>query len=296
MQKVTPFIWFEDQARAAAEWYVSLFPNSRIASRVTLPGTPSGDTEIVSLSLNGTDFQFMSAGKMADRNSSFSCMVACETVEEVDRLWNALIEGGEAMMPIQEYPFSKRYGWLTDRYGVGWQIMHDGGMRDIRRISPALLFVGDVCGKAEEAMNLYCATLGGAPLDGHISRYPAGAGPDKEGTLNYARFSVAGSEIVAMDSALDHKFSFNEMQSFVVRCDDQAEMDRLYAALSHVPEAEQCGWLKDKFGVSWQLVSYRFEEMMTTGTPEAIARMTQAFLPMKRLDLAAIEKAFRGEA
>lgn len=293
MQKIIPFIWFEDQAREAGDYYVSIFPNSRIISTSVLTGTPSGDTDIVSLSLNGLEFQFMSAGKLADRNPSFSYMVACKTSEEVDRLWFALIKGAEVLMPLDVYPFSKKYGWLKDKFGVSWQIMHDGGM-DVQRITPSLLFVGRVCGRAEEAMNLYCSIFNGEILPGSISRYGENQTPDKAGTLNYARFQMAGQEFVVMDSAQNHKFEFNEMQSFVARSVSQEEMDNVWDKLSYVPSAEQCGWLKDKFGLSWQMTTYSMEEMITTGTPAQIERIVQAFLPMKRLDINKIEQAFNG--
>ena len=98
-----------------------------------------------------------------------------------------------------------------------------------------------------------------------------------------------------MDSARDHGFSFNEAISFMVGCDNQEEIDYYWDRLSAVPEAEQCGWLKDKFGVSWQVVPSVLDQMLTKGTPEQIARVTQAFLPMKKFDLAELEKAYEGE-
>lgn len=294
MQKIIPFIWFENQAREAVDLYVSVFPNSKIISSTVLPDTPSGDAEVISFVLNGTEFQCMNAGALKDRNPSFSYMVTCKTEQEVEMLWNALLEGAETMMSLDTYPFSKKYGWLKDRYGVSWQIMHDGGV-EVQRITPCLLFVGDVCGKAEEAMRMYCDIFGGVLLPDHISRYTADQAPDVEGTLNYARFQINGQEFVFMDSAHNHKFRFNEMQSFAVRCADQTEMDTIWEKLSFVPESEQCGWLQDRFGVSWQMTTYRMEEMMTQGTREQLARVTQAFLPMKKLDLEVIEKAFRGE-
>lgn len=293
MQKIIPFIWFEDQAQDAAAWYVSLFPQSRILSSTTLPGTPSGDTQIVTMSLWGTEFQCMSAGQHSLRNPSFSYMVACSTEAEVEELWGALSVGAEILLPLEEYPFSRRYGWLKDKYGVSWQIMHDGGM-PVQRIAPCLLFVGDVCGRAEAAMTKYCSLFpGSALLPGHLSRYGDDQPPNVAGTLDYARFTLTGLEVVVMDSALDHKFAFNEMQSLVVRCTDQAEMDFLWEKLSHVPAAEQCGWLKDEFGVSWQMSSAKIEEYMNHGTREQIERMVQAFLPMKKLDMAKIEEAYR---
>lgn len=295
MQKIIPFIWFENQAKEVAERYVSIFPNSRIISETVLPGTPSGDAYFVTLSLNGTEFQFSSTGPLADRNPSFSYMVACKSVEEVEKFWNELSSGADILMPLDAYPFSKKYGWLKDKYGVSWQIMHDDGGEVIQTITPCLMFTGVSYGKAEEAMNLYCSLFNGKVLPGHISRYTNDQAPEVEGSIQYARFEIGGQEFVVMESALEHGFHFNEMQSLVVRSEDQKEMDRVWDALSADPQAEQCGWLKDAYGISWQMVTYRMEEMMTTGTKQQLERIVQAFLPMKRLDVAVIEKAFRGD-
>jgi predicted 3-demethylubiquinone-9 3-methyltransferase (glyoxalase superfamily) len=97
-----------------------------------------------------------------------------------------------------------------------------------------------------------------------------------------------------MDSAHKHDFAFNEAVSLLVQCDSQAEIDDYWGKLSAVPEAEQCGWLKDKYGVSWQIAPTAMEEMMSQGTPEQIERVTQAFLPMKKFDLAKLQAAYEG--
>ena len=127
-----------------------------------------------------------------------------------------------------------------------------------------------------------------------MARYPAGMEPDKEGTVMFTDFTLAGQWFAAMDSAHMHEFKFTEGVSLMVNCDTQEEIDYFWEKLSAVPEAEQCGWLKDKYGVSWQVTATRMDEMMRTGTPEQIDRITQAFLPMKKLDLATLEKAFAG--
>ena len=110
----------------------------------------------------------------------------------------------------------------------------------------------------------------------------------------FTDFMLAGQWFAAMDSAREHKFKFNEAISFMVNCDTQEEIDYYWEKLSAVTEAEQCGWLKDKFGLSWQIVPTELGEMMRNGTPEQIARVTQAFLKMKKFDLAELRKAYRG--
>jgi len=297
MQKVIPFIWFETQALEAAEFYIKIFPESKLISNVKLPDTPSGEANSVTLKLWGREIQFISAGKFFERNPSFSYIVACPTIEEVDHYWDKLSKGAEVMMEIGEYPFSKRYGWLKDKFGVSWQIMYD--TRKVQKITPSLLFTQEHCGKAEAAMNHYCEMFKGLGkkaeiLEGHLARWGANQAPDKEGTISYARFHLDGNELVVMDSAHKHAFKFNEMQTLVVRCDDQKEIDYFWKKISFVPEAEQCGWAKDQFGVSWQVVPTVMEEMMVKSTPEQMKRVVQAFLPMKKFDLKKLEEAYKG--
>jgi predicted 3-demethylubiquinone-9 3-methyltransferase (glyoxalase superfamily) len=152
-QKIVPHLWYDKEAREAAEFYVSIFPDSKITNITTLHDTPSGDADIVSFELFGQPFMAISAGPMFKFNESISFMVYCETQEEIDFYWEKL---------------------------------------------------------------------------------------------------------------------------------------------TAVPESEQCGWLKDKYGLSWQITPSRLDEMLASGTDEQVSRVTQAFMPMKKLDLQALEAAFAG--
>jgi predicted 3-demethylubiquinone-9 3-methyltransferase (glyoxalase superfamily) len=153
MQRIVPHLWYDKEAKEAAEFYASVFPGSKITNVTTLHDTPSGDTDIVSFELFGQPFMAISAGPLFKFNESISFMVYCETQEEIDSYWEKL---------------------------------------------------------------------------------------------------------------------------------------------SADPEAEQCGWLKDKYGLSWQIVTKRMDELLESGTEEQVARVTQAFLPMKKLDIAELEKAYVG--
>ena len=97
-----------------------------------------------------------------------------------------------------------------------------------------------------------------------------------------------------MDSAREHDFGFNEAISFIVSCETQEEIDHYWESLSADPEAEQCGWLKDRFGLSWQVVPSAMDEMLGNGTKEQIARVTEAFLQMKKFDIAELQRAYEG--
>ena len=123
MRKITPHLWFATQAREAAEFYVSVFPGSRIGNITTLTDTPSGNCDIVSFELGGQPFKAISAGPLFRINRSVSFHVKCATIDEVNAMWEKLSPGANVLMPLGAYPFSERYGWLEDRFGVSWQVI-----------------------------------------------------------------------------------------------------------------------------------------------------------------------------
>jgi len=292
MQKIVPYLWFDTEAAAAARLYTSLFDSSSIVNSSTMDDTPSGSVETLKILLSGQEFMLMSAGPLFRFTPALSFLVACDTKKEVDRLWQGLREGGSELMPLDAYPFSERYGWLQDRYGLSWQIMHAGGNGYSQKITPTLMFVGNQCGKSEEAIRFYASVFRNAEV-GDLLRYGPGEEPDREGTLKHAAFTLEGQEFAAMDSAYEHGFTFSEAVSFMVRCDSQEEVDFFWSSLSAHPEAEQCGWLKDRYGLSWQIVPTVLDEMMGSGDPSRTARVTAAFLKMKKFDIAELRKAYK---
>jgi predicted 3-demethylubiquinone-9 3-methyltransferase (glyoxalase superfamily) len=294
MSTITPHLWFDREAVEAARLYASIFPDSRVADVSTLRDTPSGDTDVVSFELCGQPFMAISAGPLFEFTPAVSFLVRCAGKTEVDELWATLAESGTALMPLDAYPFSERYGWTKDRYGLSWQVMHVGAEPVGQRIVPTLMFTGDVAGQAETAIGFYTSVFPGS-ASGAVTRYEEGEEPDVAGTVKHAAFTLAGQEFAAMDSARVHDFGFNEAISFMVGCDTQEEIDFYWDRLSAVPEAEQCGWLKDRFGVSWQVTPSTLGELMGRGSEEQRARVTEAFLQMKKFDLAALQRAYDGE-
>jgi predicted 3-demethylubiquinone-9 3-methyltransferase (glyoxalase superfamily) len=293
MQKIRPHLWFDTEAVEAANFYASTFPDSSVTNVTTIYDTPSGETDIVSFELGGLPFMAISAGPLFTFTPAVSFLVSCTTREQVDTLWARLSERGTALMPLGSYPFSERYGWTEDRYGLSWQIMLAGKEQGGQRITPSLMFVGQVCGKAEEAIGLYTSMFPNSKV-GPILRYGKDEEPDEEGTIKHASFVLDGQEFAAMDSAREHDFGFNEAISFIVSCETQDEIDHYWDSLSAVPEAEQCGWLKDRYGLSWQVVPSAMDEMLRSGTKEQIARVTEAFLKMKKFDLEELQRAYEG--
>lgn len=294
MHKISTHLWFDTQAKEAARLYVSAFPGASVKSMGVIPGTPSGNVDIVNISLPGQDFTLISAGPLFRFNPSISFLVSCDSREEAEATWAKLAEGGKTLMEFGTYPFAEAYGWTEDRFGVSWQVMWMAGKPAGQKIVPTLMFVGDLCGKAEEAMGFYTSVFHEGSI-GHVARYGAEHAPDREGTVAHGSFFLEGQEFGAMDSAHKHDFSFNEAVSFVVHCETQADIDEFWRALSAVPEAEQCGWLKDRYGVSWQIVPCEMEDMMAAASPEEMARFTKAFLGMKKFDVARLREAYGGK-
>ena len=266
MQKISPFLWYDNEAGAAAQLYTTVFPGAKIKETLQLRQTPAGTTEIVTVELYGQQLTLMSAGPRFTLNPSVSLLVACRSKDEVEELWQGLSAGGKALMELGAYPFSEKYGWLQDRYGLSWQLMFMGERPVAQRIIPTLMFVGAVCGKAEEAINFYASVFSNAHV-GEIVRYGKDQAPDKEGTIVHASFVLEGQEFAAMDSAYPHAFSFNEAFSFVVSCTTQEEIDYYWEKLSADTNAEQCGWLKDKYGLSWQIFPAMLAEMLHDPDP-----------------------------
>jgi predicted 3-demethylubiquinone-9 3-methyltransferase (glyoxalase superfamily) len=304
MRKIVPHLWYDKEAEEAVALYTSVFENSKVTHTSTLDGPAGETTTVVAFELRGMPFMAISAGPYFKLNPAISLMVnydpkhfggsAEEARSALDRAWALLAPGGTVRMELGEYPFSKHYGWVEDKYGLNWQLILTNPEGEERPpIVPSLLFVGEKCGTAEEAVNFYTSVFKDAKA-GAIARYGAGMEPDKEGTVMFTDFRLYDTWFAAMDSAHEHNFDFNEALSFIVYCEDQAEIDYYWEKLSAAPDSEQCGWLKDKFGVSWQILPKQLHEMLSSDDKEAVARVTKAFLPMKKMNVAELEKAYKG--
>lgn len=291
--KITYCLWFEKDVEEAVNFYTSVFKNSEATDVMHNPlDTPSGKTGTVltmGFDLEGQRFMILNGGTKVKPNPSISFMVHCDTADEVESLWNKLFDGGKALMPLDKYPFSDRYGWIEDKYGVSWQLILPQKEAP-QKVMPSMMFVREVCGRAQEAINYYTSIFPHSQT-GTIARYPAGSEPDKEDTIMYADFMLAGEWFVAMDSAWEHNFNFNENISFIVHCDSQEEIDNYWTKLTNGGREVQCGWLRDKFGIAWQITPDILLELINGKDKERARRVMLAMMKMVKLDIAAIERA-----
>jgi Uncharacterized protein conserved in bacteria len=282
MQKIVPNLWFDHTAEEAAQFYTSVFPDSRIVDIQRYPSEGlldfqkefAGQPVTVEFELGGYRMVGINAGAEFRPNPSVSFFVNFDpSVDEhardhLDELWAALSAEGNVLMALQEYPYSRRYGWVEDKWGVSWQLMLTNPEGDPRPfIIPSIMFGSTVQGRAKEAMEFYLGLFGGQR--GTLAAYPAEAGP-MAGNVMFADFELLGEWLASMDAA-DQDYTFTPGVSLMVYCHGQAELDRWWSQLSAVPEAEQCGWCQDKFGLSWQLVPDNLDELMAG--PDAYAKL-----------------------
>ncbi|MFC6463747.1 VOC family protein [Marinilactibacillus sp. GCM10026970] len=301
-QVIVPSLWFDTEAFEAAEFYTSIFPNSKITNKMTLPDTPSGDADLVSFQLCGYDFTAISGGPYFTANSLISFMVRFKLSEDpkaqkISELWDALKKGGKVETPLETTSFSEKYGVVQDRYGFTWQLIlvdEEEVEEEKPAMIPSILFSGEQFGKAEEAMRLYTSIFKNSQI-GEVSHFPV---EGKAGEVNgvYAEFKIENQWFAVMDDEEEHDYKFNEAISLMVKCEDQNELDDYWDKLSAFPESEQCGWLQDKFGLSWQIIAKDMDKMESeTSSPEQIKRYMEALLKMKKLDIAKLWAAYNNE-
>jgi predicted 3-demethylubiquinone-9 3-methyltransferase (glyoxalase superfamily) len=275
---IYPCLWFNGNAKEAATFYCSVFNNTHITA-----DTPM----VVTFESAGQKFMCLNGGPQFTFNPSISFFVLLETEEELDKAWNKLSEEGSVLMPLGNYDWSRKYGWVQDRFGMNWQLSF-GKMQDVgQQFTPTLMFTGEQQGKAEMAVQFYTSIFDNSSVIG-ILKYGKDD-EDVEGTVKHAQFTLDGTVFMAMDSSMSHDFSFNEAISFVVNCNTQQEIDYYWSKLSEGGSEEQCGWLKDQFGVSWQVVPAILGELMNT--PGKSERVMQAFMKMKKFDIEALQNA-----
>lgn len=288
-QKITPFLWFDDRAEEASKFYVSLFENSKVGTvmRYGEAGPlPKGSVMTVDFLIDGQEFTALNGGPHFSFTPAISLFVNCKSEQEIDRLWNKLSEGGKVLMELDKYPFSEKFGWLEDRFGVSWQLSL--GSRT-QKITPFLMFVGEH-GNAEKAISYYTSLLPNSSII-NIERYGAGEG-QLEGAVKHAKFTLSGQEFMAIDGGPEHAFGFTPAISFLIRCDTQEEVDLLWEKLSDGGEKERCGWLKDKFGLSWQIVPTILLEMLQDEDAAKSERVMNAVLQMDKIDIEGLKHAY----
>jgi predicted 3-demethylubiquinone-9 3-methyltransferase (glyoxalase superfamily) len=278
-EQITPCLWFNDQAKEAASLYCSVFADAKITAQSPI---------VTQLAVSGHSITLLDGGPMYKPNPSISLFYICEEEQELERIWGAFSKEGTVLMPLDKYPWSEKYGWVSDKYGISWQLAL-GKISEVgQKITPCLLFTGAQYGRAEEAIAHYSSIFKNPKTDG-ILRYGAGELPDEEGKVKHAQIVLDDQKFMLMDSAAPHPFTFTEGVSLTINCETQEEIDYYWERLTESGEESRCGWLKDKFGVSWQIIPAILGKIMSD--PAKAGKAAQAFMAMRKLNIEQIVQA-----
>lgn len=279
-----PCLWYDGDAKKSAEFYAETFGGKIITN----------SPMVMMLEIFGQKMMLLNGGPMFQKNASISFMILCETEAEVEQYWSKLSENGIVLMELGEYPWSKKYGWVRDRFGVTWQV-YLGAKNGEQKIIPTLMFIHQNNGKAMEAMQLYTKIFPNSKIES-VLKYGEGVGNETHEipeNVQHAHFILNNYSFFCMDNSYDHQFDFSEGISIVVMTENQEETDHLWNSLTEKGGQEsQCGWLKDKFGVSWQITPKRLIELMNNfSEPEKSQKVFDAMLKMKKIVIADLEAA-----
>ncbi|MDQ8748676.1 VOC family protein [Elizabethkingia miricola] len=278
---IFPCLWCNGDAKESAEFYCQVF-----GGKITV------DTPVViNIELFGQKLMLLNAGPQFEKNPSISFLINCASEEDVQHYWDLLSEGGMALMELDSYPWSKKYGWIKDKYGTNWQL-YFGEMQE-QRLVPTLMFMHQNNGKAMEAMEFYTSTFPNSKIEGVLKYKDGGENGENPENVQHAQFVINNYMLSCMDSSFDHKFDFNEGISLVMMTNDQKETDHLWNTLiSGGGRESMCGWLKDRYGVSWQIVPKRLIELMNDTDPAKSQKVVQAMLKMQKIIIADLETAY----
>ena len=302
-QKIIPNLWFDHESEEAAEFYTSLFADSKIGTKIRytdagkeIHAQETGSVMTVEFELAGLKIVALNGGPLFKFTPAISFYVTCESEFEVDKLWNALLNGGQVLMPLEKYDWSEKYGWVQDKYGLSWQISL-GKMEDVgQKVVPLLMYVNEK-GRAEEAIKFYTSVFDDSEIVGILKYGPNEDQP--EGNVMHAQFKLNGEVFMAMDTHPKYaEFNFSEAISLLIDCYSQEEIDHFWENLKEGgdPKAQVCGWLKDKYGLSWQVAPAILNEMMQDPDPAKVARVTDCFMKMKKMDINELQRVYNKEA
>lgn len=293
MNNITPCLWFDNQAEEAVKFYTSLFQNSRPVKIMQYGKEgfeyhhkPEGSAMTVDFELNGQKFLALNGGPDFRFNESVLLFVYCGSEERINFLYKKLSEGGSVNMPLDKYDWSPKYAWVKDKFGVSWQL----DVEDInspQKIVPSFLFVNEKFNLVKDAVNHFISIF---PNSKVIMEFPYDESMNlPEGTLLFSQFKLDSYLFNAMSGLGKHNFDFNESISFMLYCETQQEIDYYWQKLTEGGEEVQCGWLKDKFGISWQVVPTILNDLLDE--PNKRSKVMNEIFTMKKFDIATLIKA-----
>ena len=275
---LTPCFWFASEAVAAFSTYEKAFAGSKITNSTGF---------LSELSLGASKIAGMNGGPSFVPNRSISIYAELLTIEAVDFAYEVLKEGGEILMELKSYDWSKRYGWVQDKWGVNWQLTL-AMPGEQASLSPAMMFAYHQQGRAREAISFYQEVFADAQV--LFIADATSPGPNDQPEVLHAQVMLGGNKVVLFDSGVPQELSFTEGVSLMLPVETQAEIDHYWDSLvAGGGDEGQCGWCKDRFGVSWQIFPSKLGQWLSD--PQKGGRAGAVMRTMKKLDLAALRDA-----
>lgn len=291
MQKINPCLWFDSNAEEAAKFYTSIFKNSALGqiayygeAGAEVSGQKKDSVMTIEFELDRQKIIGLNGGPEFKFTPALSFFIWCESENEIDTLWQHLSKDGTLRLGLDKYPWSSKYGWTADKYGIEWQLMlSDQAVK--QKIAPAFLFVDELFGKGEEAINFYMSIFANSKIE-------MAARDEESKTIKYSEFLLSGQKFVLMEGPGTHQFTFSPAFSLIVNCETQDEIDYYWEKLLEGGSEIECGWLSDKYGVSWQIVPTILSKLISDPDKNKSEKVMQAMLKMKKLDIKKLEDAY----
>jgi len=286
--KIIPCLWFDNDAEEAVNFYIKLFENSRINEVIKYGNAgyeyhhkPADSIMTIEFELANQKFLALNGGPIFKFSEAISLFVYCENEDKFDFLYNELKKDGMVLMEAGKYEWSPKYAWVKDKYGLSWQLDIES-INSSQKIVPSLLFVQKKFTLVREAVEFYCSIFQESKI---IMSFPYPSSPDiPSDTLLFSQFSLNGYLMNAMSSNYNHEFDFNESISFMVMCESQNEIDYYWEKLLENGNAQQCGWLKDKYGISWQVVPAQLNQILAKSAGTKKEKILEEIFKMIKLD------------
>lgn len=273
---IYPCIWCNNNAIEMANFYISVFPNTEIIDQ---------NKWVVVLKMKGQHIMLLNGGDTFKPNPSISLMYLSVSEQEIESIYNKISIGGKDLMALDSYPFSSKYAWVEDKYSVSWQLITANQVDIVQTVVPTLMFIGNNNGKAEEAIDYYTSVFANSQKRG-ISRYTGSEG-ENEGNIQHAEFIINNYLLMIMDSSYPHAFEFTGGVSLVVECKNQEEVDYYWNKLTtDGGEENMCGWLRDKYGVSWQITPTIMKDILLKSP-----KVMEVMMTMKKLEIKPLMEA-----
>ena len=258
---IYPALWFDNQALDALEFYCSVFPDSAIQEH---------NPTVVKATLANQQFIGINGGPYFLPNPAISFTVLCSSRQEINAIWQKLIIGGVSLVELGHYACNAYYGWVQDQYGYTWQLQLAQLTQNQQRIIPNLLFCGIHQNQCAQALQYYQKVF--HEFQRHqLTRYATG---ELKGQVQHSEFSLSQLKFIAQDSASPLIFDFNEAISFVIPCKTQQEIDYYWSYFTEHGSESWCGWCKDVFGISWQIIPDNISKILND-KPQALSTLTR---------------------